>query len=127
MPDDQILGAIDANADGRMLIVSTDPVLARMLTRERARPERCASYFLEARGCLGDTAGYQTVIVVSGHNNCSGNVALMRRFAEGLETLIGERQKVATMPIGYDADAALKSRLTGPPLSAAILTFDVYR
>jgi hypothetical protein len=70
---------------------------------------------------------YDTVFVISGHNDRSENIALMDQF----QTLVGDvtarRRKRASMPVGHDADAALKTRLTGVPLGPAILTVDFYR
>jgi hypothetical protein len=48
---------------------------------------------------------------------------------DNFQTLVGYsgRTKRASMPVGHDADAALKTRLTGVPLDPAILTVDFYR
>jgi hypothetical protein len=126
-PFAEIIATIDANADGKALVVSTDPVLAWVLSHERARPDRCVSIFFSNRACLADPGSYRTIVVVSGHHRWSGNAAFTGRFAANLETLIAGRRKVASVPEGFDADAPLKTRLTGTPLDTAILTVDIYR
>jgi len=126
VPYDQLIAAIDANAEGRVLVVSSDPALAWILTHQRARPERCVSYFFGNPACFADTGGYGTIVIVSGHHSGAANVAAEHRAARAA-ALVADRRKVATVPVGYDADAALKTRLTGTPLTAALLTVDIYR
>jgi hypothetical protein len=47
--------------------------------------------------------------------------------SEFVAAVTAGRSKLASTPIGRDEDAALKSRLTGVPLDANILTVDYYR
>jgi hypothetical protein len=51
----------------------------------------------------------------------------MDNFQAFVGELTAGRTKGASMPAGHDADAALKTRLTGVPLEPAILTVDFYR
>jgi hypothetical protein len=51
----------------------------------------------------------------------------MDRFRTLVGDLTADRIKRASMPAGHDADAALKTRLTGVPLDPVILTVDFYR
>jgi len=48
------------------------------------------------------------------------------RAGPGKNSMTG-RSKLASVPIGRDDDAALKTRLTGVPLEENILTLDYYR
>jgi hypothetical protein len=79
------------------------------------------------RRCLQSGRRYDWIFMIFGHNDRSNSSALMDNF----QTLVGEvtagRTKRASMPVGHDADAALKTRLTGVPLDPAILTVDFYR
>jgi hypothetical protein len=52
---------------------------------------------------------------------------LTRRFKELIARVTSGRTKLASAAFGYDADAALKTRLTGVPLDLNILTVDYYR
>jgi len=126
VPYDELVAAIDANAEGRVLVVSSDPALAWILTHQRARPERCVSYFFGNPVCFADTGGYGTIVIVGGHQARAANVTVGHRTGR-IAALVAGRRKVATVPVGHDADAALKSRLTGTPLTAALLTLDIYR
>jgi hypothetical protein len=65
--------------------------------------------------------------VIFGHTDRSNNIALMENFQALVGNLTAGRTKRASMPAGHDADAALKTRLTGVPLDPAILTVDFYR
>jgi hypothetical protein len=125
IPYQSILDFIGANGSGQVLVVSTDPVIPWMLNHRAGAA--CASYFFAARNCLGAGARYDSVILVRGHSDKSASAATMRKFGESLAPLIAGRQKIATMQAGHDEDAALKSRLTGVALDAAILTVDLYR
>jgi hypothetical protein len=51
----------------------------------------------------------------------------MNQFKAFVDETTAGRTKLASLPAGHDADAALKTRLTGVPLDAAILTVDFYR
>lgn len=124
IPYQQILDFIDANAKGAALVVSTDPVIPWLM---RASPEeRCAGYFFAAARCLNSGRRYDSVFVIFGHSDQSANAAVMRKFDEFVAGVTAGRRKVATLPAGLDEDAALKSRLTGVPLSKYILTVDLY-
>jgi hypothetical protein len=52
---------------------------------------------------------------------------VMTRFNTALQTVTADRQKIATIHVGIDKDASLKSRLTGVALDEYILTVDLYR
>lgn len=65
--------------------------------------------------------------MISGHNDRSDSITLMDNFQAFVGKLTAGRTKHASMPAGHDADAALKTRLTGVPLDPAILTVDFYR
>jgi hypothetical protein len=51
----------------------------------------------------------------------------MDNFQALVADVTAGRTKRASVPAGHDADAALKTRLTGVPLDPAILTVDFYR
>jgi hypothetical protein len=125
IPYQAIFDFIDQNANGRALVLSTDPVVPWVL--RAASESRCAGYFFDVRRCLQSGRRYDSIFVVFGHNDRSGDIALMEDF----QILVGEvtagRAKRASVPFGHDADAALKTRLTGVALDPAILTVDFYR
>jgi hypothetical protein len=52
---------------------------------------------------------------------------LTGQFNQLIATATAGRKKLASVPIGRDEDASLKSRLTGVPLEESILTVDYYR
>lgn len=124
IPYQSILDFIHRNEQGRVLVVSTDPVVPWLLRPNR--DDHCAGYFLSAARCL-DAGRYDTVFVVLGHSDKSANEAAMRKFADLLASVTAGRHKVATLGAGLDEDAALKSRLTGVPLGRDILTIDYYQ
>lgn len=70
---------------------------------------------------------YDSVFVIFGHNDRSDNVALLDRFQTLVSDVTAGRTERVSVPLGHDADAALKTRLTGAPLDPAILTVDFYR
>lgn len=127
VPFQQIVSFIDANADGKVLVVSSDPVLVWLFQHERARPDLCASYFEGTARCFAPGQSYNSVFVVSGQSNRSRRPEFMRKYQADVARVIAGRQKFATMPAGLDKDAALKSWLTGVPLDTYILTIDLYR
>ncbi len=92
-----------------------------------AGEDRCAGYFFDARRCLQSGRRYDSIFVVFGRNDRSDDVALMDGFHQLVTDATVGRAKRASMPVGHDADAALKTRLTGVPLDPAILTVDFYR
>ena len=65
--------------------------------------------------------------MISGHSDRSTDAVSMRRFDSGLESVIVERRKVATILVGVDEDAGIKSWLTGVPLDKYILMVDLYQ
>jgi len=127
VPFREIVDFIRANGDGRMLVISTDPVIARELRHDPAGADLCASYFLGNAGCLAPERQYDTVFVIAGQSNRSRRQAYMRKFQAGIDAAVAGRRKVASMPAGLDEDAGLKARLMGVPLDKYILTVDVYR
>lgn len=97
--------------------------VARLCVTSRPRAPTASIW----RQCLQSGRRYDSIFVVFGHNDRSDDVALMEDF----QTLVGEatagRAKRASVPLGHDADAALKTRLTGVALDKAILTVEFYR
>jgi hypothetical protein len=51
----------------------------------------------------------------------------MSQFQMIVGDITAGRARLASMPVGHDADAALKTRLTGVTLDPAILTVDFYQ
>lgn len=127
VPYRQIVDFIHGNGEGRVLVLSTDPVLVWELRHNLSRPDRCASYFMQNRDCFTGGEVYDTIFLVSGHSNRSQYARYMQRYAAVVAQMTEGRRKVASMPAGLDEDAALKQRLSGVPLSRFILTVDVYR
>lgn len=125
IPYQAVLDFVAANAGGRVLVVSTDPVVPWLLTHGAL--DGCVSFFLRTRGCFAPGVHYDSIVLIYGHSDRSANTAYMRGFAEATARLVAGRQKIATMPAGRDDDAAFKTWLTGVPLDTAILTLDLYR
>ena len=126
IPYQSILDFIDSNGTGRVLVVSTDPVVAWLLNQRR-NGERCTGFFLRARACLDAGQHYDSIFTVHGQSDKSGNAAVMGRFSALSDAATAGRHKVATLAAGRDEDAALKSRLTGVGLDKTLLTVDFYR
>lgn len=124
VPYQNILDFIAANERGRVLVVSTDPVLAWLLKNRGG--DRCVGEFFAARRCLRPDLHYDSIFIVSGYGVRSRNAAFMQRFNEFLAEVTAGRRKAASLGAGIDDDAALKSRLTGVALDRTILTVDYY-
>jgi uncharacterized protein YggT (Ycf19 family) len=124
VPYQAIFDFIDHNAHGSALVISTDPVVSWVL---RGAEDRCAGYFFDVRRCLQSGRRYDSIFVVFGHHDRSDDIALVAQFQAIVGDITAGRTKRASMPVGHDADAALKTRLTGVPLDPAILTVDFYR
>lgn len=126
IPYGGIVDFIDGNGTGRVLVLSTDPVVPWVLN-ERPDAGRCAAYFLPALRCRGGGQHYDSIFVVRGHSDKSAKPAVMRRFNDEVGAATAGRRKVATLRAGRDDDAALKSRLAGVTLDKTLLTVDLYR
>ena len=124
VPYQAIFDFIDRNANGSALVISTEPVVPWML---RGAEQRCAGYFFDVRRCFEAGRHYDSVFVISGHHDRSADADLTKQFNELVANVTAGRNKRATVPIGRDEDAALKSRLTGVPLEKNILTLDYYQ
>ncbi len=122
-----ILDFIDTNGTGRTLVVSTDPVVTWVLAHEPGHAGRCLSFFSRVDTCLGAGRHYDSIFIVSGHSDRSGNARRMAPFVQSVALATAGRHKVATVQVGIDDEAALKSRLSGTPLSRHLLTVDLYR
>jgi hypothetical protein len=125
VPYQAIFDFIDRNANGSALVVSTEPVVPWIL--RFAGENRCAGYFLDARRCLASGRRYDSIFVIWGHHDRSTDPELKAQFNGLVAATTTGRNKLASVPIGRDDDAALKSRLTGVPLEQNILTLDYYR
>jgi hypothetical protein len=125
VPYQSIFDFIDRNANGSALVISTEPVVPWIL--RSAGENRCAGYFLEAGRCVGSGRHYDSIFVISGHHDRSADKELTGQFDAFVADVTAGRRKLASVPIGRDEDAAMKSRLTGVPLDANILTVDYYR
>ncbi len=125
IPYQTILNFINQNKQGSVLVVSIEPVTPWILKDPPA--DWCAQYFFDVQQCTKSGRHYDTVFVISGHNDRSEDAAAMQDFRNFLTPIIAGRSKIATIGVGRDEDAALKSRLTGIPLDEAILTVDFYR
>lgn len=126
IPYQSIVDFIVTNETGSVLVVSTDPVIPWVLRHRHDRDDRCVSYFI-AEGCIASGRRYDSIFVIAGHSDKSGNAAAIGKFNSALDAVTAGRQKVATIHAGVDEDAALKSRLTGVALDKNILTIDLYR
>jgi len=126
VPYAEVIGLIQANAIAPALVLSMDTTLVYILDHEMDRAAQCV---MEARmrGRCDLSAGYASVLVVSSHSNYANRPGVMARVKETIEAATAGRRKVATYAAGRDDDAALKTRLTGTPLDAALMRIDVYR
>lgn len=127
IPFQQLIDIVRANGDGRVLVLSSEPVLAWLLQHDRAEANRCVSYFLRNAACFASGQTYDSVFVVSGHSNRSRRTEFVARHAAEIGRLTAGKQKLMSVPVGGDDDAALKQWLTGTPLSRSILTIELYR
>jgi hypothetical protein len=127
IPYQDILDFIRANQTGRALIASTDEVAPWVLNHRDPRDDRCVSYAVREAACFAADQRYDSIFVISGHSNQSGNARFMNRFDAALRRVLAGRTKIAEIHVGRDADAALKSRLTGVPLDDFILKVELYR
>jgi len=125
VPYQAIFDFIDRNANGSALVISTEPVVPWIL--RLSGENRCAGYFLDAWRCLESGRHYDSIFVISGHHDRSTNPQLRGEFIGLVAAATAGRSKLASVPIGRDDDAALKSRITGVPLEPNILTLDYYR
>lgn len=125
IPYQSVLDFIAAKESGNVLVVSTDSVIPWLLRHGGER--RCVSYFLQAENCFKGGRRYDSIIVIAGHSQRSRRPTYMRQFNSALDTLTAGRTLTATLELGLDLDAELKSRLTGVALSRYILTARLYR
>lgn len=127
IPYQTIFDFINTNGTGRTLVVSTDPVVPWVLSHQPGHTGRCILYFARADTCLGGGRRYDSIFIIAGHNDRSGSAWRMAPFVQAVAQATAGRHKVATLQVGIDDEAALKSRLTGTPLSRHLLTIDLYR
>jgi hypothetical protein len=127
IPYGTIVDFIRRNEQGRVLVISTDPVVPWVLRHQRDRNEVCTVYFGERTGCASGEQSYDSIFVISGHSDKSSRPAVMSRFNLLVTGATAGRHKLATLDAGVDDDAVLKTRLTGTPLDRSILTIDLYR
>jgi hypothetical protein len=76
--------------------------------------------------CLSERR-YDSIFVISGHHDRSADETVAQQLDKLIAVATAGRRKLASVPIGHDPDASLKSRLTGVPLEQSILTIDYYR
>lgn len=126
IPYEAVIEFITAREQGRVLVVSSEPVVPWMLSHP-PHPRRCVSNFLRNRNCFAADAVYDTVFVLSGHSDRAGHERFMRQYAAELARMTRGKAITARMTAGYDADASLKQRLTGTPLDPVIMTIELYR
>jgi len=127
IPYQEILDFIRGNTRGHSLVVSTDPVVVRVLNHDRIKLDGCVSYFLQNGDCFKDDRRYDTVFAIIGHSNFSDRPHVLQDLDAKLLAATSGKQKIAQMKAGLDRDAAIKSKLTGVPLQEYILAVDLYR
>jgi hypothetical protein len=127
IPYKSIVDFIRTNEKGRVLVVSTDPVIPWVLRHQYEGYDRCVSYLLDPVDCLATERRYDSIFVITGHSDKDNNFAFMREFDSTLGKVTAGRQKAATIHAGVDEDAEMKSWLTGVPLDKHILSVDLYQ
>jgi hypothetical protein len=127
IPYGAVVDFVRSYGEGRTLVLSTDPVVPWILDHETPVPARCAVFLARRSDCLDAARAYDTVFIVNGHSHMPEGSAAMNRFREAVTRVSAGKRKITTLQAGVDEDAALKSRLTGVPLTREILTVDVYR
>jgi hypothetical protein len=126
IPYQIIVDFIQTNEKGRVLVLSTDPVIPWVLEHRYEGRDRCVSFFFNVASCPASDQRYDSIFVIAGHSHLSENVSFMREFNSALNKLTAGRQKIATIHAGVDEDAELKSGLTAVRLDKYILTVDLY-
>jgi hypothetical protein len=127
IPFQSIVDFIQSNEQGRVLVISTDPVIPWVLQHLNDGGDRCVGYFFRAKACLAAAQRYDSVFVIAGYSDKSAHAAAMDAFKSMVDSATAGRRKVATIHVGVDEDAGLKSRLTGVPLDKYLLAVDLYR
>ena len=93
VPYQAIFDFIDRNANGKALVVSTDPVVPWVL---RGAEDRCAGYFLEVTHCLRADRRFDSIFVISGHHDRSADEEITRQFNQLVAAATAGRRKLAT-------------------------------
>jgi hypothetical protein len=127
IPYQSIVDFIRTNEKGRVLIVSTDPVIPWVLRHQYESRDRCVTYFVDPTSCLATDQLYETVFVITGHSDKDTNFALMREFNSAVYEMTAKRRKAAIIHAGVDEDADIKTWLTGVPLDKYIISVDLYQ
>jgi hypothetical protein len=125
VPYQSIIDFIQTNERGRVLVVSTDPVIPWVLQHRDEEYHRCVSYFPDQVDCLATEQRYDSVFVITGHSPRVN--AFMQEFNSALGKVTAGRRKVVTIHAGIDEDAEMKTWLTGVPLDKYIVSVDLYR
>ena len=124
-PYQSIVDFIQTNENGNTLVVSRDSIVPWVLRHQYRREGRCISFSFSGDECSIATQHYDSIFVIVGHSDRSA--IAKKRFKAAMDAATDGREKTATIHVGVDQDAALKSRLTGVALDEYILTVDLYR
>jgi hypothetical protein len=125
IPYRDVLSFVSSNAQGPTTLLTMDAVTGYSLA---GVPQLCIEEFEVYRSgwldssCVPDPAT-QTVIIVKGDPLDEDEP----HWRDKTEAFIGNRKLIAQAHFGYDADASLKSRLTGRHLAPSLLDAEIYR
>jgi hypothetical protein len=125
IPYQEVLDFVTTNQQGPTTLLTMDAVTGYSLA---SVPQLCVEeYEVDRSGwrdssCAPDAAT-QTVIIVKGDPLNEDEPTWRDKTA----AFIGTRKLMAQAHFGYDADASLKSRLTGRHLAPSLLDAEIYR
>jgi hypothetical protein len=121
IPFSEVLGYISAERRGRTLLVTNEPVTG-YLARSIVDCAIGAGWRRQGSCQVSDLGSFDTVIIGGDHN-----FSRARRLV-ALEGRVSETMRYANArEFGFDADAGVKTRLTGADLSSFLLRLTVYR
>lgn len=126
-PYQEVVDFIHDNEKGRVLVVTTDAVLAWILNKDSSLGKRCISRFFVKDNCEVAKWPYDTIFVVSGYSDKSEKFPFMEDYRKKLSAVLAGRRKVAHAGFGSDEDAALKSKLAHVSLEKYVLSADLYQ
>ncbi len=120
---DAVMDYAGQQGQGRTLIVSTEPVSGYQLGKLADPATRCVYVRSLAGPCQPDQLDdFNTLIVID-----DGTLSSDKTLTDMVENYSRTKKLVEQQRFGRDLDAALKTRLTGVPLTEYLIEVSVYR